>query len=481
MLSWEELQALAVEGFPAAGAVGDTTGPANSHTDTRLFDAPPGTVPDVVLYRDNHFWCSYCEKVQIFLEAKRIPYRMKFVSMYCYGQKEIWYKKIVPSGIVPALVFEQSRPGRVYTESDDIITQLESIYGPLECALSDRATVSHRRRERKLFKAWCDWLCFPLSTHEEEQAARNSFIELMNEFCDNIVGPFILGEVLSLVDVVYMPYLERIHASVFYYKGYNLSVEHPKFAQWYGKLQELDCYRGLMADFHTHVHDLPPQMGGCYFSEGPDVESCVQKVDQGPYVDALIGLQVDPETYPEPANSRHEAAFRVIKHSPTLQKINPYGSAAVDFGLRATLSHMLHNHSDNPKKDGEIITSADGSGKISTSTSSASSVSKKGSKSSVRCDGSAPPPQYVDAALRHIKKRVCVPRDMPIWSAMRFREALEQVAAMYGTRQGKPIGVHDRYDQNPAPFYIAHHGRPLESQPHITPSMFEQMVRNMAS
>lgn len=469
ILSWEELQALASEGFPAAGAVGDTTGPANAHTDTRLFDAPPGTVPEVILYRDNHFWCSYCEKVQLFLEAKRIPYRMKFVSMYCYGQKEIWFKKIVPSGIVPAVVLEQSQPGRVFTESDDIITQLERIHGPLGYAISDRPTVSHRQRERKLFKAWCDWLCFPFSTHEEEQSARNAFVSLMDEFCENVAGPFILGEEFTIVDVVYIPYLERIFASVFYYKGYNLCAEHPKFGKWYGELQKLDCYRGIIADFHTHVHDLPPQMGGCYFSAGPDVERCLQLVDQGPYVDAMLGIQVDQTTYPEPANSCHEAAFRVIKHSPTLQKINPFGSAAVEFGLRATLTHMLLNSKETAKIEKKESAAAGKNGATGNGKNSSSTEAP-------------PPPQHVDAALRHIKKRVCVPRDMPIWSAMRFRAALEEVASMYGTRQGKPIGVHDRYDQNPAPFYTAHHGRPVQPpQPQITPSMFEQMVRNMSS
>ena len=47
-LSWSELQALADSSFVPPDVV---RGPANAHTHTRLFDAPDGTVPDVILYR----------------------------------------------------------------------------------------------------------------------------------------------------------------------------------------------------------------------------------------------------------------------------------------------------------------------------------------------------------------------------------------------------------------------------------------------
>ena len=33
-------------------------------------------------------------------------------------------------------------------------------------------------------------------------------------------GPFFLGKDLSLVDVVFAPFLERIAASIYYYKGF---------------------------------------------------------------------------------------------------------------------------------------------------------------------------------------------------------------------------------------------------------------------
>ena len=38
-------------------------GPTNHRADIRLFDAPEGFEPEVVLYRDQAAWCPYCEKV----------------------------------------------------------------------------------------------------------------------------------------------------------------------------------------------------------------------------------------------------------------------------------------------------------------------------------------------------------------------------------------------------------------------------------
>ena len=62
------------------------------------------------------------------------------------------------------------------------------------------------------------------------------------------------------------------------------------------------------------------------------------------------------------------------------------------------------------------------------------------------------PPSGSDVALRYLRDRINVPRDMSIYAAKRLRTALEQTAALDGDRQGEPIPVRHRYDQNPANF-----------------------------
>ena len=47
--------------------------------------------------------------------------------MFCYGDKENWYKKIVPNGMLPALSID----GKIITESDVILESLEDKFGPI--------------------------------------------------------------------------------------------------------------------------------------------------------------------------------------------------------------------------------------------------------------------------------------------------------------------------------------------------------------
>ena len=116
--TWTELGKLA-----GAGAGADRVqGPTNSQANLRLFGGAEGS-EELTLYRDHHAWCPYCHKVWLWLEEKRVPYRVRKVTMFCYGEKEAWYRKICPSGMLPAVQF---RSGEVVTDSDRILRELEA-------------------------------------------------------------------------------------------------------------------------------------------------------------------------------------------------------------------------------------------------------------------------------------------------------------------------------------------------------------------
>ena len=101
-------------------------GPTSAQANIRLFGKHESEVI-VTLYRDIHAWCPYCSKIWLWLEIKKIPYRVKKVTMRCYGKKEDWYLRKVPSGMLPALELN----GRLITESDEILFALEKHFGPL--------------------------------------------------------------------------------------------------------------------------------------------------------------------------------------------------------------------------------------------------------------------------------------------------------------------------------------------------------------
>ena len=88
-------------------------------------------------------------------------------------------------------------------------------------------------------------------------------------------GPFFL-ESFSVVDCLFAPFLERMSASLFYYKGFTVrdSSRFPGVCAWFDGMEGRETYRGTQSDFHTHVHDLPPQLGGCYSNETERQAEC---------------------------------------------------------------------------------------------------------------------------------------------------------------------------------------------------------------
>lgn len=393
-LSWTELESLT--DFQIDYVNGNT----NSQSNLRLFGHPETDVR-VIFYRDNHAWCPYCQKIWLWLEEKQIPYRVEKVTMFCYGEKESWYKGKVPSGMLPAIALD----GRLITESDDILIALEQSFGSLGLEMTDTQVIPIRRLERTLFRAWCEWLCRPMMSLRQEQRSREQFVEVMQkveEVLGNTPSPYFLND-FGTADVIFTPYVERMNASLYYYKGYSMREENPRMAAWFEAMEGRPAYRGTQSDFHTHVHDLPPQMGGCWENGEPQMLINKARVDHGSW------LGLPDVTYPEPENSRTEALYRVIKHHQNIIRVNPADDQLVDEALRCALTNMMTGANCVPPSDSDI-------------------------------------------ALRYLRDRISVPRDMSIYAAKRLREALEKTADLVGDRQGIPIPIKHRRDQDPMNF-----------------------------
>jgi len=396
-LSWKELGALVTRVQKDF-----INGPTTSQARLRLFGQPESSVR-VTLYRDHHAWCPYCQKVWLWLEEKKVPYKVKKVTMFCYGEKESWYKKICPSGMLPALELD----GKLITESDHILAALETQFGPLYAKMDEPKVRQLRHLERQLFSAWCRWLCYPSYSQQDEQKKKQLFIQVAN-VVDNVLsstnGPYFLEE-FSTADVVFVPYVERMNASLFYYKGFNLRdvKAFPNISNWFDALETRETYLGTQSDFHTHCHDLPPQMGGCYENGDENQEKCKNRID------GCVDFNLPECKIPEPSESKSIALERVLKHKDGIISVNPLEKDKIDQSLRSALTYMMTEKVTNVPNGGEI-------------------------------------------GLRYIRDRINVPRDMPIWSARRLREALEFVAASAGTTQGPEIPIQHRKDQDPKYF-----------------------------
>ena len=394
LLTWQQLKDL------TDFKIDPVNGATNAQSTIRLFGKTEADVR-VTLFRDNHAWCPYCQKIWLWLEEKQVPYRIQKVTMFCYGKKEDWYKRKVPSGMLPAVELD----GRIITESDDILIALEKEFGVLYKGMKDPQVLPLRQLERLLFRAWCSWLCQRAIFPGQEKNNRNQFIEavaLVEEALASTPGSYFLEE-FSTVDVIFTPYVERMNASLYYYKGYSLRESNLRLSDWFDAMETRSTYGGTQSDFHTHVHDLPPQMGGCYSNGEPQALVNQERVDRGDW------FELPDVGYPEPETSRAEALQRVIKHRENLIAANPADEQLYDEALRCALTKMM---------TGETCT----------------------------------PPKGSDVALRYLRDRINVPRDMSIYAAKRLRTALEETAALDGDRQSEPIPVRHRYDQNPVNF-----------------------------
>ncbi len=403
-LSWEELESLKEKDIDLIN------GPNNSYSLLRLFGQDKSSIR-VILYRDKHAWCPYCQKIWLWLEWKRIPYQVRKVTMRCYGEKEDWYLRKVPSGIFPAIELDNE----LITESDQILINLEKVFGPLGMPLQKPEILNLRYLERKLFRAWCIWLCNP-SFNKGQALRREGQFKLIAQEVDDClatttskwIDPSIANSSQSLpgsIDAIFIPYLERMNASLTYYKGFELRKEFSNIDTWFKALEQLDEYRGTQGDFHTHAHDLPPQMGGCWSDNNKHQKSLSHQIDIG------YGLDKQESTYqPNKIDTPAKIALkRVLKHRNQIKKVNPLDDELFDQPLRAALSKMILQQTFTPS-----IGSALG--------------------------------------LRYLRDRVSVPRDMPLLSARAFRKALEETAQLDGPTQGPPIPIRNRFDQNPFNF-----------------------------
>mmetsp|Transcript_8888 Transcript_8888/g.11462 ORF Transcript_8888/g.11462 Transcript_8888/m.11462 type:complete len:552 (+) Transcript_8888:112-1767(+) len=228
----------------------------------------------IVFYRDSASWCPYCQKVWMSLEEKRIPYRIEKVNMRCYGDKPQSFLKVQPSGNIPVAIID----GQVYGQSNDILYALEEKFNkegyksllPNDSAVRARAS-ELLRLERQIFGAWMYWL-----TGNNPQRFREDFertLSIVEDELQNSPGDFFLGDDVTTVDFQFAPFLERMAASLLFFKGFQMRVspgiptKYPAINRWFDAMETLESYQLTKSDYYTHNWDLPPQLGGCTYEE----------------------------------------------------------------------------------------------------------------------------------------------------------------------------------------------------------------------
>eukprot|EP01038_Epipyxis_sp_PR26KG_P004638 gene4638-6519_t len=274
MPSWEDLNLMLRNYEPIDERVDfDSIKTGRSKTNSkaliRLFDAPDGFKPEITLYRDTAAWCPYCEKVWLQLEEKRIPYQIIKIPLRCYGSKPRSFFQINPSGGLPVAEIK----GSIMAESNDIMFKIESEFPDYKPLMPKRDSAEYTRAnslfkvERQAFSVWFGWLTSGSAASQQ----MDNVLKIVDMELSKTNGPYFMGDEISLVDIMFTPFLERMAASLPYYKGFeSRSSNYPFLLKWYEAMDTRPAYQGIKSDYYTHCHDLPPQIGGCVSLPGSE-------------------------------------------------------------------------------------------------------------------------------------------------------------------------------------------------------------------
>jgi glutathione S-transferase len=223
--------------------------------------------------------------VWLALETKRIPYRVEKINMRCYGDKPASFMRIQPGGQIPVAEIN----GRVYGQSNDILQALEDHFPNSQKSLLPPANFQSQAQmlyglERELFSAWMFWLTGRSGAARAKQEFVN-VLQVVDGILQKADGPFFLGQDISLVDVQFAPFLERMAASLLFFKGFKIRVspgertDFPGINSWFDAMEKLPAYQLTKSDYYTHSWDLPPQLGGCtYEADGKPFEDAINGV-----------------------------------------------------------------------------------------------------------------------------------------------------------------------------------------------------------
>lgn len=307
-------------------------GRGSPHTDSkiRIFDEPDNTIPRLTFFRDSAAWCPYCQKVWMFLEEKKIPYIIEKINMRSYGEKPAAFLRIVPNGLLPAIMLD----GKIQTESLDIMLNLNEIFSgekypslwpSLNSPEYQRAT-NLMRLERDLFSRWCN-LVFrpsmgdgPLKRFEEGLDKVDSELKVTS-------SPWFLED-LSIVDLTYLSHIERMLASVAFWSGVKIrgSGRWKAIERWFDAFEERPSYLATKSDYYTHVMDIPPQYGPGYSIAGAESFARIISGKDNHWKLPLPEFQptdlepISSKINPGDENSRHEAAYKLIKNHDSIVK-----------------------------------------------------------------------------------------------------------------------------------------------------------------
>jgi len=356
------------------------------------------------------------------LEEKQIPYRVEKINMRSYGDKPKEFLAKVPSGMLPVIELD----GKILTESLVIMQVLEREFPQRVTLPEDKFELANKllKLERQLFSDWCGLAFRPsLPGPLGARAAFEKTLDEVDKALGATPGPWFLGtENPGIVDFQYVSHVERMNASVLYWKGLQMrgTERWKNIDKWLLAFEARQSYQATKSDYYTHVMDIPPQYGPGYPDKNAAVDEAVgviggEKSWHLPVRLSANGLEPLPDAMNRgEQDARHEAAYKLVKNAPNIVK----------FACRGMGEEGAKKFSA-PLADPYAQPNLNYSSKVDESLRAVAQALIEGTAGpTTRNDGATSEVKSLRKCLAYFRDRVGVPRDMSYPAAMQLRAHL---------------------------------------------------------
>lgn len=182
-----------------------------------------------------------------------------------------------------------------------------------------------------LFFVWLGWLgMFGAQAQEEKLTTILQRVE--ESLGSDSAGPYFLGDRFSYVDIMFVPYLERVAASFVYANGVDMrdGVRYPAIHAWFSAMETRESYQHSKTDYYTHAHNVPKSIGRYPLSSLGAAPR--QEIDGGAWKVPLPERLIEPDWGWISTDAAHrEAVERLINNQADVVRFAARGAGLPGF------------------------------------------------------------------------------------------------------------------------------------------------------
>ncbi|XP_059667744.1 glutathione S-transferase L3-like [Cornus florida] len=204
-------------------------------------NSEPPTVFDGTTRLYMSYICPYAQRVWVTRNYKGLQDKIKLVPIDLHN-KPAWYKeKVYPENKVPAL----EHNNKIMSESLDLVKYIESHFeGP--ALLPEDPIKLEFANELLSYTDTCNKAIFSAFKGDAPKEVGATF-DYLESALDKFDGPFFLGQ-FSMVDIAYIPFIERFRLYLLDVWKYDLTLGRPKLTSWIEEMNNVDAYKYTKAD-----------------------------------------------------------------------------------------------------------------------------------------------------------------------------------------------------------------------------------------